>query len=226
MTEPSAESVARILAEKDAALAKARPILAICVYCGLKSEYPTPETVVDGIREHVAACDARPERALEADLAAMRMALPEPSVRRFHDAFGIHIGGSWEKPERRALRRRLITEEYNEYIEAEAADDGVATLDALVDIVYVVVGAAVEYGMDFSGAFTAVHAANMAKLGPDKKPIVRPDGKILKPDGWRPADLTPFLAGDAAAPAVSPDAAWAGDGAGGGGGARRSRPGN
>jgi len=95
--------------------------------------------------------------------------------------------------DRRRLRRALIREEFREYRDAEDADDPHATLDALVDMAYVIVGAALEYSWDFAGAFAAVHDANMAKLGPDGKPIVRDDGKILKPEGWKPADLTPFL---------------------------------
>ena len=117
---------------------------------------------------------------------------PEAAVRRFHEAFGVALGDSWTKPERRELRRKLIAEEFQEYSDAEDANDPVATLDALVDMVYVIVGASLEYGMDFSGAFAAVQAANMAKLGPGGRPIKREDGKILKPEGWAPADLTPF----------------------------------
>lgn len=119
---------------------------------------------------------------------------PATAVRRFHEAFGVSLdAGSWWSPPRRLLRQRLITEEFREWHAAEVADDPAATLDALVDLTYVIIGAALEYGRDFAGAFAAVHAANMAKLGPDGKPILRDDGKVLKPEGWKPADLTPFL---------------------------------
>jgi hypothetical protein len=141
--------------------------------------------------------------ALRARLAEQARALaqtrearihPHDAVREFHEAFGVRLGGSWTDEDRRRLRRALICEEFKEYRDAEDADDAAATLDALVDLTYVIVGAALEYGWDFAGAFAAVHAANMAKLGPDGKPIMREDGKILKPEGWAPADLTPFLA--------------------------------
>jgi hypothetical protein len=137
-------------------------------------------------------------RACQTKLIAMREAHPHGAVKRFHEAFGVALGGSWWSTSRRALRQRLIIEEYKEWHAAEAADDPGETLDAIVDLVYVLVGAALEYGWDFAGAFAAVQAANMAKLGPDGKPIVRADGKILKPEGWKPADLTPFLAALAA----------------------------
>jgi len=118
---------------------------------------------------------------------------PDVAVRQFHEAFGVALVGSWTNDERRRLRRALIHEEFREYRDAEDADDPCATLDALVDMVYVIVGAALEYGFDFAGAFAAVHAANMAKLGPDGTPILRKDGKVLKPEGWKPADLTPYV---------------------------------
>lgn len=126
--------------------------------------------------------------------AGRREGNPVESVRRFHEAFGVLIDASWTKPERRELRRELIREEMREYLTAEEANDPAAVLDALVDLVYVTVGAAIEYGFDFAGAFGAVQAANMAKLGPDGRPIVREDGKILKPPGWTAADLSSFVA--------------------------------
>ena len=116
------------------------------------------------------------------------------AIANFHRAFGVALVDSWTNPERRDLRRRLIVEEFIEYIAGESNNDATETLDALVDLVYVIVGAALEYGMDFAGAFRAVHAANMAKLGPTGEPIMREDGKVLKPAGWRPADLTPYIA--------------------------------
>jgi len=115
------------------------------------------------------------------------------SVHQFHEAFGVALGGSWGNEYRRRLRRALIREEFREYCDAEDADDPTATLDALVDLTYVIVGTALEYGWDFAGAFDAVHAANMAKLGSDGKPLLRDDGKVLKPEGWKPADLSPFV---------------------------------
>lgn len=103
------------------------------------------------------------------------------------------------------LRTALILEEAHEFMAAcglqedhdsiessyarvRPADPG-AMLDALVDLVYVVVGAASAMGVDLDRAFDAVHTANMAKLGPDGKPIRRADGKILKPEGWKPSNL-------------------------------------
>lgn len=47
--------------------------------------------------------------------------------------------------------------------------------------------------------FAAVTKANMNKLGEDGKPIIsdgtggKPKGKILKPDGWKPADMVAIV---------------------------------
>ena len=45
----------------------------------------------------------------------------------------------------------------------------------------------------FNEAWAVVHVSNMAKLGPDGKPIYREDGKILKPEGWQPPDIGAVL---------------------------------
>ncbi len=61
------------------------------------------------------------------------------------------------------LRTSLIEEEYAELREAWVDCDEAAFLDACVDLVYVVVGAAVEAGLPFDEAFAAVHRSNMEK---------------------------------------------------------------
>ena len=61
----------------------------------------------------------------------------------------------------------------------------VAQADALTDISYFNYGSFVVAGVDPQPLFDIVQAANMAKLGPDGKPIIREsDGKIMKPEGW------------------------------------------
>ena len=88
----------------------------------------------------------------------------------------------------------LISEEYNELLESLAQDDKVETLDALVDILVVTIGAIHSMGADGEGAWREVMATNFSKidrrLGKVRR---RDDGKILKPDGWTPPDLEKFL---------------------------------
>lgn len=114
-------------------------------------------------------------------------------VLQFHHNFGVPIGSSWRDPARRALRRSLIQEETAEYLEADLADDYEGVAKELADILYVVYGAAIEYGIYLPAIFDEVHRSNMAKLGPDGRPILREDGKILKPPTWTPPDIKRFL---------------------------------
>lgn len=56
----------------------------------------------------------------------------------------------------------------------------VGTADALVDLLYVIYGACLEFGINADAVFDEVHKSNMSKLGADGKPIYREDGKVLK----------------------------------------------
>lgn len=81
----------------------------------------------------------------------------------------------------------LIEEEYNEL---SAAQDSVESLDALVDILVVTIGAIHSMGADAEGAWKEVMRTNFAKI--DKatgKVRKREDGKVLKPLGWEPPNL-------------------------------------
>lgn len=57
-----------------------------------------------------------------------------------------------------------------------------------VDLIYVTLGLLNHMGLPANAMFREIHAANMRKVGPDGKPVRRADGKIIKPEGWRPAD--------------------------------------
>ena len=62
-------------------------------------------------------------------------------------------------------------------------------LDALCDLLYVIIGAAVTWGLPLPQAFDEVHRANMQKSTGE----VRPDGKRLKPPGFKPPDIAGVL---------------------------------
>ena len=85
----------------------------------------------------------------------------------------------------------LIDEEVQELKDsASPADD----LDALIDILVVTIGAIYSMGADAEGAWREVMATNLAKIdrvtGKVRK---REDGKVLKPVGWTPPNLKPYL---------------------------------
>ena len=87
----------------------------------------------------------------------------------------------------------LIEEEFNELQEAE---DDVETLDALIDILVVTVGAIHSMGADGEGAWKEVMATNFAKIDQETGKVrKREDGKVLKPIGWKSPELAQFLKG-------------------------------
>jgi predicted HAD superfamily Cof-like phosphohydrolase len=93
-----------------------------------------------------------------------------------------------------SLYLNLIEEEYKELTEAVTAQDRKEQLDALIDILVVTIGAIHSAGMDAEGAWKEVMATNFAKVDRETGKVrKRDDGKVLKPVGWVPPDLTPFL---------------------------------
>lgn len=116
------------------------------------------------------------------------------NVIDFQVAFGQPVGEFPELPDanERQLRIRLLSEEFEEYMTAEADNDIVEVADALADIIYIACGTAASYGIDLDEVFKEVHRSNMAKLV-DGKVIRRADGKIQKPEGWTPPDIKGVL---------------------------------
>lgn len=114
-------------------------------------------------------------------------------VGRFHAACevpGLPLGDSTIVEDRLALRMRLMTEELNELYTAMTEEVcAVKTADALADLIYVVVGTALEFGIPLHAVWEEVQRANMSKLGPDGKALKDSQGKVLKPEGWTPPDI-------------------------------------
>jgi predicted HAD superfamily Cof-like phosphohydrolase len=117
-------------------------------------------------------------------------------VLEFHRAAGAYVS---DEPtldvsaEVRDLRLRLITEELDELRVALESDDLAGVADALADLLYVVHGAALAFGIPIAEVFAEVHRANLAKLAPSAGPVEREDGKVLKPDGWKAPNIERVL---------------------------------
>jgi predicted HAD superfamily Cof-like phosphohydrolase len=96
-----------------------------------------------------------------------------------------------------SLYVKLIDEEWNELheaLEAQAEPDRVETLDALVDLLVVTLGAIHSMGADSQGAWDEVMRTNFAKVDPATGKVRRrEDGKVLKPSDWTPPNLEPFV---------------------------------
>jgi len=65
--------------------------------------------------------------------------------------------------DQRLMRAHLLTEELAELLVAMRERDEVKALDALADLLYVLLGTAVTLDLPIAEAFTAVHASNMTK---------------------------------------------------------------
>lgn len=135
-------------------------------------------------------------------------------AREFHQRMGLTVrdAPSLGTPDEREERVRLMLEELLEVAEKlgvevsdartgyrigcvadlSFSDDGAAdvasVLHELADLQVTVSGTAVQFGLPLLAAVRGMHRANMEKTpaGPGRKP--------LKPAGWRPADVSGFVA--------------------------------
>lgn len=109
-------------------------------------------------------------------------------VTEFHETFELPIGRQPKNISRYAFanRLRLITEELSEYCEAVGADDIVKIADALGDLLWVVLGSAVEHGLPLDKIFSQIGTSNMSK----KDGHLDKSGKWIKPDNYKPVDLS------------------------------------
>lgn len=94
------------------------------------------------------------------------------------------------------LRLTLIQEEKNEVedviLDAATEEDIADIAKELADLVYVVYGTALAYGIPLDKVIEEVHRSNMTKVV-DGSVIRREDGKILKPETYEPADVAGVL---------------------------------
>lgn len=93
----------------------------------------------------------------------------------------------------RKLRRKLLSEEYEEYIDGEDTDDIVEIVDGLLDVIVIAWGTLLAYiGPEKAKAAAAeVVRSNLSKVDGSLGPVAfRDDGKIVKPQGWTPPDIS------------------------------------
>jgi predicted HAD superfamily Cof-like phosphohydrolase len=119
-------------------------------------------------------------------------------VREFHETYGLPVKDAPDISDRQTneLRINLIAEELQELRDAIKANDPLETLDALIDLQYVLDGAFLSFGLHHvkETAFNEVHRSNMSKLGEDGKPIRREsDGKVMKGPHYFKPDLAQFI---------------------------------
>lgn len=114
-------------------------------------------------------------------------------VHLFHRKMGLahpKIPQLLDEDDRRR-RVRFMLEELNEFIKACEENDLPNAADALIDLVYVVMGTGVMMGLPWQALWDAVQYANI------RKERVLDDGShhfgVMKPVGWEPPNLKTIL---------------------------------
>lgn len=95
----------------------------------------------------------------------------------------------------KALRCRLHREEHRELedeLDTYGTYDQAKIARELADVVYVAYGTALVFGIDLDVALAEIHRCAMVKLEAN---VRREDGKIVKPPGFVPPDMTAALGG-------------------------------
>ena len=92
------------------------------------------------------------------------------------------------------LYMKLIQEEYTELMDAEAVSDDAEICDACFDLMWVIVGYMKSRGWDCEEIWDEGAQSNLSKIDPVTLRVnKREDGKILKPEGWKPPDFAKFV---------------------------------
>lgn len=82
----------------------------------------------------------------------------------------------------------LVKEEYNELVTAIEKEDIVETADACADLIWVIEGLMYSLGIDPQTVWEEIAKSNFSKIV-DGKLSKRDDGKILKPNTFRPPNI-------------------------------------
>lgn len=126
---------------------------------------------------------------------------PQRLVAKFHNADPHHLEGMSEDDILWA-RMALIREEYQELMDAITDYYNNPSQEALAEVAkeasdlhYVVYGTEDVLGIPSKAVFKHVHKNNMTKLVKGKI-VKRADGKILKPDNYKPANVRSVIFGN------------------------------
>lgn len=104
-------------------------------------------------------------------------------VRDFNNAFELESLPKSEVGDKKSytLKHAMMAEELSEYLEACEKGDYVEVCDAVVDMMYILLGIVMHHKMEgfFFNMFEEVHQSNMSKLE-NGRVLRRSDGKIMK----------------------------------------------
>jgi len=99
-----------------------------------------------------------------------------------------HAGFYPSRLEQAQLYTNLVKEEYAELMEAVEHQNIIETADACADLIWVVEGLMYSLGIDPQTVWDEVAKSNNSKTV-DGKLIKRDDGKVMKPETFRPPNI-------------------------------------
>lgn len=116
---------------------------------------------------------------------------------QFGDACSVPVGTICDPVPLRdtiTMSMNLVHEEWREetepavkaYMANPSIENFAEVADGIVDTIYVLCQLGRVLGVPLDAVWDEVQAANMRKVGADGKVLRRADGKILKPEGWKP----------------------------------------
>lgn len=91
------------------------------------------------------------------------------------------------------LYLRLIREEFDELVKAFFERNMVEIADGCADLKWVIEGLENTLKIPQQAVWNEVSRSNLAKISASGKVEKRPDGKVLKPEGWTPPDIKTAL---------------------------------
>ena len=98
------------------------------------------------------------------------------------------------RSEQSDLYFNLIKEEYRELMDANLDQNDTEICDACFDLMWVIAGYMKSRGWDCENIWDEGAKSNLSKIDSvTGKVIKREDGKILKPEGWKPPDFAKFV---------------------------------
>lgn len=120
------------------------------------------------------------------------------SVQQFHQQIKALVNTTPTLPDRtvRDFRAQLLDEEVTELTESMQVDSLEATAKELADVLYVVYGTILSYGLQdkMEEIFAAVHESNMSKTS--REVSANQDSKAIKNARYSAADITAILESD------------------------------
>lgn len=118
-------------------------------------------------------------------------------VKEFNEKFGLTYKGRTRflPSDVNHYRTEFMREELNEYVISYNNADLAGQLDALVDLMYVVIGTAEMQGFDLKEAWARVHAANMTKVRATDAIESKRNHilDVVKPEGWKAPNLNDLI---------------------------------